>query len=101
MQFAGELGASNRPRLSIFGWLVRLVREEGPFSLYRGLSAAYGLQFSVTATRFGTYGLAKKLVPQEKRNDAVNFALAGLSGGTWISSVDSVILLLHTNEIVA
>ena len=81
MQFAGELG-TNKQRLGIAGWLVRLAKEEGFSALYRGLTAAYGLQFSVTATRFGTYALAKKLVPPEQRNDATNFILAGASGGT-------------------
>ena len=80
MQFAGELGATKQ-NLGVFSWLVRLVQEEGMTSLYRGLSAAYGLQFSVTATRFGTYALAKKIIPPEQRNDGVNFVLAGASGG--------------------
>ena len=80
MQFAGELGSKGK-QLGMLSWLVRLVRSEGVASLYRGLTAAYGLQFSVTATRFGTYGLAKRLIPAEKRNDGMNFILAGLSGG--------------------
>ena len=85
MQFAGELGKNRaEPRLSILGWIVRMARDEGVASLYRGITAAYGLQFSVTATRFGTYGMAKKLIPSERRNDGVNFVLAGLSGGWFL-----------------
>jgi solute carrier family 25 protein 34/35 len=80
-QFAGEGGMDTRnlPR-GVAGWLARLVREEGWRSLYRGLPAAYALQFSVTATRFGTYGMAKSLWGDKPRDARHNFGLAALSG---------------------
>lgn len=82
MQFAGELGsATSANKLGVFSWLTRIYQKEGLRSLYRGLPAAYGLQFSVTATRFGTYSVAKSYLPANNENPALKFVLAGISGG--------------------
>lgn len=81
MQFAGELGQT-RQKLGVAGWLRSTYQQEGLRSLYRGLPAAYGLQFSVTATRFGTYSFAKSHLPSDfSQNPLSRFALAGVSGG--------------------
>ena len=80
MNFAGELGKNNK-KFGVVSWILHLAREEGLGSLYRGLSAAYALQFTVTATRFGTYSFAKSILGDEKKSDLTNFLLAGASGG--------------------
>lgn len=45
---------------SVFSYLRLIYEKEGPRALFRGLPAAYALQFTVTATRFGVYGFAKQ-----------------------------------------
>jgi solute carrier family 25 protein 34/35 len=81
LQLAGEGGGmmATQPK-TVLDWLVRIRREEGVGALYRGLPAAYCLQFSVTATRFATYGMAKRLRSENGGNGPPNLALAALSG---------------------
>ena len=83
MQFQGEGGTPSMPAQprGITSWLVDIGREEGVHALYRGLPAAIALQFSVTATRFATYGAAQALMGTSASGDPfLNFVLAGLSG---------------------
>eukprot|EP00668_Euglena_longa_P041223 GGOE01054263.1.p1 GENE.GGOE01054263.1~~GGOE01054263.1.p1 ORF type:complete len:317 (-),score=79.05 GGOE01054263.1:170-1081(-) len=60
LQFQGELGHQSRVYSGVLQSLAQIGRLEGLRGLYRGLSAAVMLQFSVTATRFGTYFLFKQ-----------------------------------------
>ena len=91
LQLRGEAAAAAArpgapPDAGVARWLVRVAREEGARALYRGLGAAWGLQFAVTATRFGTYGAFKSLASASSADAgrasawARNFALAGVSG---------------------
>eukprot|EP00667_Euglena_gracilis_P015330 EG_transcript_15958 len=60
LQFQGELGHQSRVYGGVLQSLAQIRRTEGLRGLYRGLSAAILLQFSVTATRFGTYFFFKQ-----------------------------------------
>ncbi|GBG34771.1 Kidney mitochondrial carrier protein 1 [Hondaea fermentalgiana] len=75
----------------VFSSLVKIARLEGVPGLYRGIMPAYGLQFTVTAVRFGIYGLSKTWFAEQDRaggkdkdsggtKTARNFVLAALSG---------------------
>lgn len=83
-QFVGELGAapsSSPPPNSTLAFLRDIYRKEGIRACYRGLPFAYGLQFSVTASRFGFYNASKKFFAARLDNSFhQNFVLAAISG---------------------
>lgn len=98
LQFQGEgRAAKGHAYGGVLSSLVKIARQEGMAGLYRGIAPAYGLQFTVTAVRFGIYGLAKKHFDDEEADDdshdagekgsgsaaargARNFGLAAVSG---------------------
>jgi len=80
LQLQGELGSSGGAYRGVFGSLLSIARSEGFQGLYRGILPAYCLQFTVTAVRFGVYGLAKKVFNQEEKSAGTNFVLAAISG---------------------
>lgn len=80
---SGKAGAGGGVYRGVFSSLAAIGRAEGIRGLYRGLIPAYGLQVSVTGTRFGVYSLAKDFVKSEDGTPQPawhNFALAALSG---------------------
>eukprot|EP00516_Mucochytrium_quahogii_P006445 CAMPEP_0203749512 /NCGR_PEP_ID=MMETSP0098-20131031/4053_1 /ASSEMBLY_ACC=CAM_ASM_000208 /TAXON_ID=96639 /ORGANISM=" , Strain NY0313808BC1" /LENGTH=295 /DNA_ID=CAMNT_0050638585 /DNA_START=240 /DNA_END=1127 /DNA_ORIENTATION=- len=90
LQFQGEQGnaVGAKQYRGVFSSLRMIARHEGFAGLYRGIVPAYGLQFAVTATRFGVYGLAKDFLAEYDKaqgNEGAdsfgrNFLLAAVSG---------------------
>ena len=54
LQLAGQDATKGRPK-SAFGTIVDIVKKEGPFKLYSGLSAAIFRQLTYSTTRFGSF----------------------------------------------
>jgi len=82
LQFQGENGSSSGKYNGVFKSLIKIGKLEGLEGLYRGISAAYMLQASVTATRFGVYGVAKQYLDDgsDQNKNAKNFVTAALAG---------------------
>mmetsp|Transcript_7191 Transcript_7191/g.8224 ORF Transcript_7191/g.8224 Transcript_7191/m.8224 type:complete len:311 (+) Transcript_7191:174-1106(+) len=64
----------------ILSSLTSIWKHEGIPGLYRGLLPAYGLQFSVTATRFGFYSIVQQVMDIENPNLMTRFLQAGVAG---------------------
>jgi len=79
--------AAAMPYRGVISSLRTILCHEGVRGLYRGITPAYGLQFSVTAVRFGVYGAIGGLITPQHLNDlpgwkrnAFNFGVAAFSG---------------------
>mmetsp|Transcript_15341 Transcript_15341/g.27275 ORF Transcript_15341/g.27275 Transcript_15341/m.27275 type:complete len:300 (+) Transcript_15341:621-1520(+) len=93
MQFQGEQGqgqgqgqGSKGAYRGVLSSLISIAKKEGMPGLYRGIMPAYGLQVAVTSTRFGVYGISKRILAdydagrEEERGKWANFLMAGVSG---------------------
>jgi len=81
-----HLQTSGKGNLSLAGMTVHIVKNEGFFALYNGLSASLLRQLTYSTTRFAIYDVGKKqLSPNGEPITFVNrvalAAVAGFSGG--------------------
>eukprot|EP01060_Flectonema_neradi_P004963 TRINITY_DN13289_c0_g1_i1.p1 TRINITY_DN13289_c0_g1~~TRINITY_DN13289_c0_g1_i1.p1 ORF type:complete len:285 (+),score=36.64 TRINITY_DN13289_c0_g1_i1:87-941(+) len=79
LQLQGE-GGARKQYSGVLGTFRQVLRTEGVRGLYRGLSAAWLLQFSNVGTRFGGYAVIKKALGIEA-NSGQNCAMLLVSGG--------------------
>jgi dicarboxylate transporter 10 len=81
-----HLQTQQEGKLSIVRLTLKIVKEQGVFALYNGLSASLLRQLTYSTTRFGIYEVAKQAVAVPGENvpfyqRVVLASLAGAAGG--------------------
>ncbi|KAH8917448.1 mitochondrial carrier [Atractiella rhizophila] len=83
-----QLESKSNKSSPFFSLLFRMVREEGPFALWKGVSASFLREFSYSGIRMGCYDFAKmgitSLLPIGVSKDSNSLALklsAGMASG--------------------
>jgi len=82
MQLSGEMGKAPTHK-GTFNALQNIVRDEGVFRLYRGLSAALFRQATYTTTRMGVYMTLQDMMKDENGNPPgfLKLLLAAMTAG--------------------
>lgn len=68
-------------KLSFIGAFVDVIRRDGFFALYNGLSASLLRQLTYSTTRFGIYEVAKQGISPDSNTFAMRVAIAAVAGG--------------------
>ncbi|XP_055385250.1 mitochondrial dicarboxylate carrier isoform X2 [Condylostylus longicornis] len=73
---------TQKEKMSIIKFTGRVVREQGVFSLYSGISASILRQMTYSLTRFGMYEVGKEFIPTDTFGGKLLLAgISGLAGG--------------------
>eukprot|EP01119_Soliformovum_irregulare_P004145 TRINITY_DN15159_c0_g1_i1.p1 TRINITY_DN15159_c0_g1~~TRINITY_DN15159_c0_g1_i1.p1 ORF type:complete len:305 (+),score=66.56 TRINITY_DN15159_c0_g1_i1:92-916(+) len=95
MQLAGMNEKGKAP--STFGTVIRVIKDEGPFAFYKGLSASLLRQATYTTARIGLYLKIKEYMERESANVGVLKKIGGSmiagAGGAIVGSPADVILV--------
>ena len=82
VHFQTASSKSGGARPSIVGTTVNIIRSDGFFGLYSGLSASLLRQLTYSTTRFGFYEVAKQQIAPDGKNIPFykRIVIAGVSG---------------------